>query len=379
MGSRAKKHSIYNVTAQLMEKIIDPVDISLIKAELTPDKKLMDSNKGHNELYVVTYHDSPNTMREIARLRERSFRLAGGATGKSMDMDEYDTMEVPYKQLLVWDPDAEAIIGGYRYIIGSEVGFEANGQPILASSHQFHFSEEFIHDYLPHVMELGRSFVAPEYQSSKAGAKAIFAMDNLWDGITSLVYKHPNIIYFFGKVTMYQSLDRISRDLILHYMWKHFGDKEQLVTPISPILPESDPALMDLILKHEDVKEDYKLLKEAVRSRKTNIPPLVNSYLTVTPKMTMLGTAPNELMPGIEDTAILMCFNDLYEDKKARHIDSYKRYKLSQLRKRYPLLNSEIEDKLVSRWEFQIKRIQEGVADKVAKLRKRRKEGPQKS
>lgn len=356
-----------------MEKIIDPVDISLIKAELTPEKKLMDSNKGHNELYVVTWHDSPNTVREIGRLREVAFRQAGGATGNALDLDEFDTMEVPYKQLLVWDPDAEAIIGGYRYIIGSEVAFDEDGQPRLASKHQFRFSESFINDYLPHVMELGRSFVAPEYQSSKAGAKAIFAMDNLWDGITSLIYKYPNVIYFFGKVTMYQSLDRISRDLILHYMWKHFGDKEGLVSPINPIMPESDARLMDLILKSDDVKEDYKMLKEAVRARKANIPPLVNSYLNVSPKMTMLGTATNELMPGIEDTAILICFNDMYEDKKERHIESYMRYKMSMMRKKYPLINPDMEAKIVNRWGAQIIKIKEGVKAKIEKQLQKRK------
>ena len=356
-----------------MERIIDPVDISLIKAELTPEKKLMDTNKGHNELYVVTWHDSPNTVREIGRLREVAFRQAGGATGNALDLDEFDTMEVPYKQLLVWDPDAGAIIGGYRYIIGSEITFDKDGQPRLASKHQFRFSESFINDYLPHVMELGRSFVAPKYQSSKAGAKAIFAMDNLWEGNTSLIYKYPNVIYFFGKVTMYQSLDRISRDLILHYMWKHFGDKEGLVSPINPIMPESDAELMDLILKSDDVKEDYKMLKEAVRARKANIPPLVNSYLNVSPKMTMLGTAANELMPGIEDTAILICFNDMYEDKKERHIESYMRYKMSMMRKKYPLINPDMEAKIVNRWGAQIIKIKEGVKAKIEKQLQKRK------
>ena len=97
----------------IMDTIIEPVPVELIKAELTKSKKLQDTNKGHNELYIVTWHDSPNVVTEIGRLREVAFRQAGGSTGNAIDLDEYDKMEKPYKQLIVWDPDNEAIIGGY--------------------------------------------------------------------------------------------------------------------------------------------------------------------------------------------------------------------------------------------------------------------------
>ena len=334
-----------------MHAIIPPVGIDLIKAELTPDKKFMDTNKGHNEIYLVTWHDSPNTVTEIGRLREIAFREAGGATGLPCDLDEFDKMEKPYKQLIVWDPDAEAIIGGYRYLMGSEATFYDNGQPRLASSHQFHFSDRFIKDYLPYTMELGRSFVAQEYQSSKAGAKAIFALDNLWDGIASLVYTHPKIMYFFGKVTVYPSFDPVSKDLLMHFLWKHFGDKDELVRPYEMLMPSSDPRLMDLILNKDDFKEDLKLLKEAVRRRGTNIPPLFNSYMNTSPTLLMMGTALNEEMSNIEDTAMLVCYNEMYEEKKARHIESYVRYRLERMRTRFPLLDPEMEAKIVAKWD----------------------------
>lgn len=214
-----------------MDTIIEPVPVELIKAELTQSKKLQDTNKGHNELYIVTWHDSPNVVTEIGRLREVAFRQAGGSTGNAVDLDEYDKMEKPYKQLIVWDPDNEAIIGGYRFLLGSEAAFDANGQPILASSHQFHFSQKFIDDYLPYAIELGRNFVAPEYQSSRNGANSIFAFDNLWDGLVAIIMKNPKLLYFFGKITIYPSYDHISRDLIYHFLWKHFGDKDELVRP----------------------------------------------------------------------------------------------------------------------------------------------------
>ena len=197
-----------------MEPIIAPVSKEIIKSELTPAKKLRDTNKGHNEIYIVNHFDSPNTMREIGRLREEAFRDSGGGSGLSMDIDEFDTMEHPYQQLIVWDPDAEKIIGGYRYLLGTDIKLDENGQPVLATAHMFHFSDKFIKEYLPFTIELGRSFIAPEYQSRQAGMKALFALDNLWDGLGALAIEKPDMKYFFGKMTMYPEYNREARDLI---------------------------------------------------------------------------------------------------------------------------------------------------------------------
>jgi len=335
-----------------MEKIIDPVPVELLKAELTADKKLEDTNKGHNELYIVTWQDSPNVVTEIGRLREEAFRTAGGSTGNAIDLDEYDKMERPYKQLIVWDPDDEAIIGGYRFLFGSEATFGEDGQPLLASSHQFYFSPKFIQDYLPHVMELGRSFVSPAYQSSKAGAKSIFAMDNLWDGLVAIIMTNPSILYFFGKITIYPSFDHISRDLLYHFMWKHFGDKEELVRPWPDqnVMPTSDPDLMDLILNQDELMDDYKLLKTAIRRRGANIPPNFSVYVSITPKMHMFGTAVNRPMHNIEDSAILIPFDEIYHEKKIRHVGAYLRFYQAMRRTRFPLLDPEIENRMIENW-----------------------------
>ena len=145
-----------------MEEIIAPVSKELLKAELTADKRLRYTNKSHNEIYVVTWQDSPNVLREIGRLREIAFRAAGGGTGMSLDLDDFDMMEEPYKQLIVWNPEAEEILGGYRYLLGTDVRFDEAGAPILATSHMFHFSDAFIKEYLPQTIELGRSFLTLE-------------------------------------------------------------------------------------------------------------------------------------------------------------------------------------------------------------------------
>lgn len=107
-----------------MEEIIKPVSKELLKAELTEDRRLRMTNKSNNQIYIITHQNAPNVMREIGRLREIAFRAAGGGTGLSMDIDEYDTMEHPYKQLIVWNPEAEEILGGYRYLLGTDVRFD---------------------------------------------------------------------------------------------------------------------------------------------------------------------------------------------------------------------------------------------------------------
>lgn len=322
-----------------MQEIIDPISIDLLKSELTADKKICVTNKADNEVYVVNHYNAPNVLREIGRIRELTFREAGGSSGLDCDLDEFDLMEKPYEQIVIWDPEACKIIGGYRYILGPDVVFEENGQPKLATAHMFSFSQHFIDIYLPHVIELGRAFVAPEYQSSKAGAKAIYALDNLWDGIGAVMLKNPEMFWFFGKITMYPDYDRSCRDLILHFMWKHFPDKENLITPINPELPSIDRRVLDILLPDEDFKSDFRNLKNVVRKLGSSIPPLFNSYMTISPTMRMLGTAVNEEFAGCEETAILVNFDEMYSDKRDRHKVPYIKQLFDNLSARFPLVN----------------------------------------
>ena len=320
-----------------MEPIISPISVEVLKAELTPQKKLRDTNKSGNEIYVVTHHDSPNTMKEIGRLREEAFRDSGGGSGLSMDIDEFDTMDNPYQQLIVWDPDAEKIIGGYRFILGNDIKIDEKGQPMLATSHMFHFSEKFMKEYLPYTIELGRSFIAPEYQSRRAGAKALFALDNLWDGLGALAIQKPNMKYFFGKMTMYPEYNRQARDLIQYFLFKHFEDKDNLVTPMEPLKIETPKDYLEGILTEKEFKEDYKRLNAEVRRLGENIPPLVNSYMSLSPTMKTFGGGINHEFSEAEETCILIAFDEIHEAKKARHIDSFLEEKMTSIAKRFPI------------------------------------------
>ena len=305
------------------QRIIDPVSKELLKSELTPEKQLRMTNKSHNEIYVVTAHDAPNVMREIGRLREIAFREAGGGTGKEVDIDEFDICENCYKQLIVWNPESEEIIGGYRYLYGSDWELDESGQPILATSHMFRFSEKFLKEYMPYTVELGRSFVSLEYQNVRKNSKSIFALDNLWDGLGALTVINPKVKYFFGKMTMYPSYIRKGRDMILYFLKKHFDDKEKLIIPMKPLKIETDFTELAKIFYEDDFKKDYKILNTEIRKLGYNIPPLVNAYMSLSPTMKLFGTAINYGFGDVEETGILISIDEILEDKRVRHIDSF--------------------------------------------------------
>ena len=269
-----------------MEDVIAPISKELLKAELTEEKRLRMTNRSHNQIYIITAQDSPNTMKEIGRLREIAFRAAGGGTGKSMDIDEH-------------------------------------GAPILATAHMFNFSDKFLKDYLPTTIELGRSFVTLEYQSTRADSKGLFALDNLWDGLGALTVVMPNVKYFFGKVTMYPSYHRQSRDKILYFLRKHFADKDNLITPMKPLLLESDENELDALFCKDSFKEDYKILNCEIRKAGYNIPPLVNAYMSLSPTMRMFGTAINYGFGDVEETGILIAVDEILAEKRIRHIESF--------------------------------------------------------
>ena len=306
-----------------MEEIIQPIARSLLKAELTKEKLLRRTNKSNNEIYIVTAHDAPQVMREIGRLREVAFRYYGGGTGLAMDIDEYDTMENPYRQLLVWDPEEEQILGGYRFLCGSDIRFDANQKPVLATAHLFNYSPTFIRDYLPFTVELGRSFVTLEYQATRSCSRGLFVLDNLWDGLGALSVVDPTLKYYFGKVTMYNTYNQAARNLILYFLQHHFADKQNLVTPIKPLCIDIDLEQMQQLFPYDTFKENYKVLNQEVRKLGINVPPLVNAYMSLSPKMRVFGTAINHEFGEVEETGILIAIDEILEEKKKRHIESY--------------------------------------------------------
>lgn len=299
-----------------MEPIIKPIDRNLIFDELTSDKYVRNTRKGENELYEVTAEDSPNIMREIGRLREISFRVAGGGTGKSLDIDQFDVDEHdPYRQLIVWDPKDEEILGGYRYILCGGLEIEK-----MATRELFNFSDKFINEYLPFTIELGRSFIQPNYQGTNIKRKGLYSLDNLWDGLGALMVKYDNYQYFFGKVTMYTSYNYKARNTLLNFLHKYFEDEYGLVTPIQPLDYDKENAYYQELFKDMDYAQAYKTLFKEIKNNNELIPPLINSYMNLSPSMKVFGTAINEGFGGVEETGILVSVKDMYEEKIDRHV-----------------------------------------------------------
>lgn len=303
-----------------MRPVIDKTDPALIEAELTPERMLRRSNKGDNEIYVVDAFNAPNTMREIGRLREIAFRDAGGGTGLECDIDEFDTMKpVPCRQMIVWNPATREIIGGYRFILGEDISFK-DGVPNIATSHMFRFSPEFLRDYLPHTIELGRSFVVLNYQNTGSRPNSIYALDNLWDGLGALVVKYPQIRYLFGKVTMYPEYGAECRDMILGFMHRLFPDPDRLVTPIEQLPTRALSPEIQSRYTGADYKEDYRILNHFIRDHGRKIPPLVNAYMALSPTMRMFGTAVNREFGYVEESGIFLVIDEIFDDKKERHM-----------------------------------------------------------
>lgn len=303
-----------------MDKIIDPVDIAVLKQELSKDRFLRYTRKGGNEIYAVNVHNAPNVIREIGRLREVTFRASGGGTGKELDLDSYDTSENCYDQLIVWSPEDEEIIGGYRYILCSKVLNGNDEKLALSTANYFQFEDEFVQRYLPNTIELGRSWVQPNFQPAVNPRKGLFALDNIWDGLGAVTLNHPEIQYFFGKVTMYPTYNTEARDFLLHFMHHYFPDKENLMSAHHQLQQSYDKDAFDAILEGLDFKEGFKKLNSFVRERGEFIPPLVNIYMNLSPTMKTFGTAVNPDFGSVEETAILVTLEDIYEDKKERHM-----------------------------------------------------------
>jgi hypothetical protein len=306
-----------------MDNIIEPIDLKLIQKELNLERFVRATNNANNEIYIVNHHNSPNTTKEIGRLREITFRAAGGGTGKPCDLDDFDTRpEAFYSQLIVWAPESKEIIGGYRFIKCNEA-LKSETSSNLATSNLFHFSDQFIQDYMPNTIELGRSFVQPNFQPSKGSRKGIFSLDNLWDGLGALVVDEPDIKYFFGKVTMYLDFDKTARNYILSFMDYFFPDKEELLTTLNPLPYHHNTAEFINEISGLNYREAYKVLQQKVRQLDENVPPLVGAYMSLSSTMKTFGTALNTNFGDVEETGILVTIDDIFEAKKERHINTY--------------------------------------------------------
>ena len=307
---------------QQAEEIIAPIDRALIEQELTEDRFVRHTNKAGNKIYIINHHNAPHTMQEIGRLREVSFRDAGGGTGQSVDIDEADTTERCYEQLIVYNPEDREIIGGYRFITGEKARNPATGAYELSTAHYFNFSEQMKTEYLPYAIELGRSWVQPDYQPSVNPRKGLFALMNIWDGLGSLVIKYPHIKYLFGKVTMYTHYNKEARDILLSFLAHYFPQRLDLCVAKEELAAGFDDQLFKMHFESElPYEEGFKRLNKLLKERGEWIPPLINIYMNLSETMITFGTAQNPDFGDVEETGILVTIADIHQEVKDRHLN----------------------------------------------------------
>ncbi|HHB79357.1 MAG TPA: GNAT family N-acetyltransferase [Saprospiraceae bacterium] len=308
------------------DNLIPEIDKDILRKELSPDRYIRKTNKLNNEVYIVNHHNAPHVMREIGRLRELSFREPGGGTGMALDIDEYDTSERCYQQMIIYNPEEMDIVGGYRFIKCQDAYNEEKQKYELSTLHYFNFSEEFVKDYLPRTIELGRSWIQPKYQAGGVGSarRGVFALDNLWDGLGAIIHENEDSIdYLFGKVTMYPDYNKEARDALLHFMHYYFPDKDGLVVPKEPLGFTYNWDHYRHLFEGKTYKEGHRALNKFVRERKENIPPLINSYMNLTSTMKTFGSALNDDFGEVEETGILVTIRDIHEKMRHRYIGKF--------------------------------------------------------
>jgi hypothetical protein len=308
-----------------MKTIISPVEKDLLIKELNSKTFLRKTNNANNEIYILNDKLAPNVLREIGRLREVTFRDAGGGTGKEIDLDEYDNGKNAFMQMIVWNPEEKEIIGGYRYVHCKNLHIDGDSNVSSPTARLFKYNNKFIEKYFPYTIELGRSFVQPLYQPAYNLRKGMYALDNLWDGLGALLIEHPDVKYLFGKVTMYTDFDKLARDIILFFLEKYFPDSEKLISPIEPIQRVNSDKILNNIFTGCNYDENYKIMVQKVRKLGENVPPLFNAYMNLSSTMKTFGTALNDHFGDVEETGILVTVDDIYNVKKERHVTTYQK------------------------------------------------------
>lgn len=250
------------------ETVVHPVNRKALKKNLKTAQLVGETSDG-KKIYIYDYqHDSP-VMNEIGRLRELTFRTVEEGTGKSLDLDRYDTY---YRHLILWDEEDLEIVGAYR--IGEAGNIVKNkGIDGLYTSTLFNFNETF-QNYLPNALELGRSFVQPRYWGKRS-------LDYLWFGIGAYINANPHIKYLFGPVSLSNAYPSNSKELIVAFYQTQFGSLQHLAQGKRPYQPSEDVTAISEAEFSGDYKQSYKKLNMLLDLEGVKVPTLFKQYAEV--------------------------------------------------------------------------------------------------
>lgn len=298
----------------MVVSVCDPVPAGILRGELT-SACFVRAFRGI-EIYAVDARGAPNVMREVGRIREQEFRAEGGGTGKEADIDEFDTGEPPFRQLVAWDPEAGELIGMYRYLRARDAR-NSGGTYELPTARLFGFSPVFREEVLPYTIELGRSVV------NRAAKRAIMGLFAVWAGLGALVVELADCRYFFGKFTTYPRYHPAARTALFRFLELYCPDPDRLVRPHPELMIRADSGSELPAYAGNDYDADYELLRSLAQEAGEAIPPLVISYLALTRSMRCFGTARNPHFGDVYESAILVDIRDIGGKQRSRFIDTY--------------------------------------------------------
>jgi len=249
------------------KNVIHPIDPKKIKRQLTA-ATLLQNIDNKKKVYLLSNNKLfPDVIKEIARLREITFRKIGEGTGDKLDTDIYDTY---YNHMVLWDEENLEIMGAYRIGVGSEI-IEKQGVSGFYSSTLFNFSEQF-QFHLPYSVELGRSFIQAKYWNTNA-------LDYLWMGIGAYLAFNPRVQFLFGPVSVSNSFPLDAKEMIVHFYEKWYGNTYGLVMAKNKYsIREDQKKNLSSIFNSNNYKEEVKLLKQNLRFFGMSIPPLYKQY-----------------------------------------------------------------------------------------------------
>ena len=267
--------------------IIPPVDPIRVEAELhaLPEEARLCAVDAY-ELYAAQGRDIPQTLREIGRLRELTFRAVGEGTGRDLDTDEFDAA---YHQLILWQREKREIVGCYRLAL-SDVLAETAGLSALYTRTLFRFDERFLGHLPGPAVELGRSFVRPSYQ------RAFAPLLLLWRGVLTFLARHPRYTVLFGPVSISHDFRPTSRDLLIEHLRARCFDW-RLAKWVSPRLPPKRPRFVEW--RHPDYADflrteaDVNAALAEIEEGRREMPVLIRQYLKLGGRIAAFNVDPD--------------------------------------------------------------------------------------
>jgi putative hemolysin len=290
--------------------VIQPVDKQKIKMQLNNSEFIGQTTDG-KKIYLVNYSNGQDVVREIARLREITFRKVGEGTGRSKDFDSYDKH---YKHLILWDDDNLEIVGAYRFAFGQEVLNNIGVQGFYTSS-LFDFSEDFV-KIIPHSIELGRSFIQSKYWNS-------MALDYLWQGIGKVLLNNTQIRYLFGPVSMSNNYSEEAKNLIVYFFSKWFSKNDNLVLPKNKF-SLSDKKINELkeLFNLNNYEQELRILKSQLKILGFSVPVLFKQYSDICHRegVNFVDFSTDPDFNNCIDAFIILDINFIKEAKKIRYL-----------------------------------------------------------